>query len=226
MSAPRCRREPGPARRLGPQLRRPPVGTAVRMAVAAGDAPLPRAVGRGVDAGARPGRRRRADDGRRTSRSSPTRSTPPTSSPRRARDRHGAIAYVGSPRTYKGFDLLPDRRGVRRRSTPTGWCSPTRPTTIWSHVATAARDGRRRRVSLEGKFPDVRDGVRPVRHRRVSLGARVVLPRRRGGDAERDSRRRQRPRADPRRCSATTRRGCCSRSATRAAAAAIARLVE
>ena len=159
-----------------------------------------------------------ADDGRTTSRSSPTRSIPTTWSHRRGTlPSTVAVAYLGAPRRYKGFDLLPDIIEETQRLVAADWLVFSHQTdddldATWRRLRTMATDGR---VSLEGKFPDVR-----AVYARCDV---VVCPSvlesfcrvGGGGDAERHPRRRQRPRARSVRCSATTRRGCCSRWATR-----------
>jgi glycosyltransferase involved in cell wall biosynthesis len=79
-----------------------------------------------------------------------------------ATDRTGgdrvAVAYLGAPRQYKGFHLLPDIIDSAGRSLPARWLVFSRQTdgdldATWQRLRAMAGNGR---VSIEGKFPDVR----------------------------------------------------------------------
>ena len=68
------------------------------------------------------------------------------------------VAYLGAPRRYKGFDLLPEIIEQSERLTPADWLVFSHQTDddldrTWGRLREMADDGR---VSLEGKFPDVR----------------------------------------------------------------------
>ena len=68
------------------------------------------------------------------------------------------VAYLGAPRRYKGFDLLPEIIEQSERLTPADWLVFSHQTdddldATWHRLREMAGDGR---VSLEGKFPDVR----------------------------------------------------------------------
>ncbi len=67
-----------------------------------------------------------------------------------------AVAYLGAPRRYKGFDLLPDI--VADTGPPARWLLFSQPTdddlaATWTRLRDLAADGR---LSIEGKHPDVR----------------------------------------------------------------------
>jgi glycosyltransferase involved in cell wall biosynthesis len=69
-----------------------------------------------------------------------------------------AVAYLGAPRQYKGFHLLPDIIDAAGTSLPARWLVFSRQTdedlhATWERLRAMARNGR---VSIEGKFPDVR----------------------------------------------------------------------
>ena len=67
-----------------------------------------------------------------------------------------AVAYLGAPRRYKGFDLLPDI--VAATGPPAHWLLFSQPTdddlaATWARLRDLAAGGR---LSIEGKHPDVR----------------------------------------------------------------------
>jgi glycosyltransferase involved in cell wall biosynthesis len=67
-----------------------------------------------------------------------------------------AVAYLGAPRRYKGFDLLPDI--IAATGVPARWLLFSQPTDddladTWSRLRDLAAGGR---LSIEGKHPDVR----------------------------------------------------------------------
>jgi glycosyltransferase involved in cell wall biosynthesis len=69
-----------------------------------------------------------------------------------------AVAYLGAPRQYKGFHLLPDIIDAAGKSLPARWLVFSRQTdedldATWERLRAMAGNGR---VSIEGKFPDVR----------------------------------------------------------------------
>jgi glycosyltransferase involved in cell wall biosynthesis len=69
-----------------------------------------------------------------------------------------SVAYLGAPRRYKGFDLLPDIIEESERLATADWLVFSHQTdddldSTWQRLRKMAEDGR---VSLEGKFPDVR----------------------------------------------------------------------
>jgi phosphatidylinositol alpha-mannosyltransferase len=69
-----------------------------------------------------------------------------------------AVAYLGAPRQYKGFHLLPDIIDSVGPSVPAQWLVFSRQTdddldATWQRLRAMAGNGR---VSIEGKFPDVR----------------------------------------------------------------------
>ncbi len=73
--------------------------------------------------------------------------------------RRVAVAYIGAPRGYKGFELLPAIVEAVGRRDDVEWLVFSQPTdddlaTTWARLRAFAADGR---VALEGKFPDVRE---------------------------------------------------------------------
>jgi glycosyltransferase involved in cell wall biosynthesis len=69
-----------------------------------------------------------------------------------------SVAYLGAPRRYKGFDLLPDIIEESERLAAADWLVFSHQTdddldSTWQRLRKMAEDGR---VALEGKFPDVR----------------------------------------------------------------------
>jgi glycosyltransferase involved in cell wall biosynthesis len=69
------------------------------------------------------------------------------------------VAYVGAPRHYKGFDLLPDIIAAFGDRVPVRWLVFSRQTdgdldVTWQRLQAMAGNGH---VSIEGKFPDVRE---------------------------------------------------------------------
>ncbi len=69
-----------------------------------------------------------------------------------------SVAYVGAPREYKGFHLLPDIIAELGDRVPVRWLVFSRQTdddldATWQRLHTMAGNGH---VSIEGKFPDVR----------------------------------------------------------------------
>ncbi len=70
-----------------------------------------------------------------------------------------SVAYVGAPRQYKGFDLLPDIIAALGDQVPVRWLVFSRQTdadldATWQRLQAMAGNGH---VSIEGKFPDVRE---------------------------------------------------------------------
>jgi glycosyltransferase involved in cell wall biosynthesis len=70
-----------------------------------------------------------------------------------------SVAYVGAPRQYKGFDLLPDIIAALGDQVPVRWLVFSRQTdadldSTWQRLQAIAGNGH---LSIEGKFPDVRE---------------------------------------------------------------------
>ena len=115
---------------------------------------------------ARPRGRRPAGDAPTRSRSCPTRSTPTTSSPRSTvgGPTRSASPTSARPGSTRGSTCCPTSSTRSGDQVPVQWLVFSRQTdddldATWQRLRTMAGNGR---VSIEGKFPDVRAGVRPL----------------------------------------------------------------